>query len=66
MPSHTRLMHLDYPELWNCFAEIPWWHEVEKLIGYDYKKCKISFDSYIIENEHLHEEWILKIKLKML
>jgi len=55
-----------YPELWEHLNMFPYWSDVLIIIGYDRLSMSLPFYEYIAENEHLHEEWILKIKMKLL
>jgi len=53
-----------YPELWEMLIQLDWWDELDDVIKYD--DSAVTFHDYVSQNEHLHEEWILKIKLKLL
>jgi len=68
-----------YTDLYKTFVEMGQWNKVVNIIGYkplmgdelDVFVDKLTRNprlvfNYIAENEHLHEEWILKIKMKLL
>ena len=65
MKPYLKLIHIRYPELWKWMSEIEWRYEIEELVGFQYSDA-ITLEDYVTENEHRHEEWIAKIKLKLL
>ena len=68
-----------YPDLWECLVHIERWTSIEKYLDYPYfhglnfheridhvSSQPENIWNYISQNEHLHEEWIVRIKYEML
>ena len=66
MQKLSYVICVKYPELWKWFNEFSCWPEIDEIIGYDGEGSSMSFDEYVSQNEHLHEEWIMKMKMKLL
>ena len=67
MPIPVITFKKKYPELYEYFCGMPLWGDSRVITGYNkISQSSLSFYEYISQNEHLHEEWIMKIKLKLL